>query len=262
MTSGGTESILMSMLVNRERALAARHRRARRSWCPRPRTPRTTRPRTTSAWTSCGRRSTRATAPTSARCATRSARHRGRRRVGVQLPVRRDGPGRRPRRARRGARRRLPRRRVHRRVRPAVPRGARARRPAVGLPRRGRHRDLRRRAQVRLLPEGRVGGAAPRRRLVRSPVLRLRQLGLGPLRLARASPAPSPPAPIATAWTVLHDLGRGRIRRDHAGPARDRRPRPRAASTRPRRRRARRRPDRSGARDALRHRRPRTRSAT
>ncbi len=64
MTSGGTESILMSMLVNRERARArgvARPRSSRRS---RP-TPRTPRPRTTSTWTSCPCRSTTPTAPMS-----------------------------------------------------------------------------------------------------------------------------------------------------------------------------------------------------
>ena len=123
MTSGGTESILMSMLVNRERALrpgrrAAADRRARSR-----RTPPTRRPRTTSAWTSCASRSTRDyRADVGALRRRGRRRHRGRRGVGVQLPVRRHGPGRGHRRDRGRARHRLPRRRVHRRVRAAVPR--------------------------------------------------------------------------------------------------------------------------------------------
>ena len=48
----------------------------------------------------------------------------------------------------------------------------------------GRHRDLRRRAQVRLLPEGRVGHPAPRCRLVRPPGVPLRPVAVGDVRLA------------------------------------------------------------------------------
>ncbi len=62
MTSGGTESILMSMLVSRERARRAGSSDRRSSHRLRP-TPPTRRPRTTSAWTSCACRSTPTCAP-------------------------------------------------------------------------------------------------------------------------------------------------------------------------------------------------------
>ena len=153
-------------------------------------------------------------------------------------PVRRDGPGGRLARPRRRARRRLPRRRVHRRVRAAVHGGARSRRPAVGLPGRGCHRDERRRAQVRLRAEGRVGGAPPRRRLVRPPVLRLLRLGLGPLRVARRRRCEARGADRDRVGGPPGARAR-RLRGDRARSARDGRPRARV-HRRARRRRARR----------------------
>jgi glutamate/tyrosine decarboxylase-like PLP-dependent enzyme len=66
MTSGGTESILMSMLVNRERARARGVERPQ-ILAPTSRIPPTRRPRTTSAWSSCECRSTPTSAPTCAR---------------------------------------------------------------------------------------------------------------------------------------------------------------------------------------------------
>ena len=91
------------------------------------------------------------------------------------------------------------------------------RRATVGLPRPRRHRDLRGRAQVRLLPEGRVRDPAPRRRLVRAPGVPLRQLGLGPLRLAGDRGRPSGGSHRDGVGGV--DLsGRGGLRRHHAKP--------------------------------------------
>ena len=101
------------------------------------RTRRTPRPRTTSAWTSCASRSTTPSAPT---CAPREPLIGPDTAVvvasafsypyGVMDPVEELAA------LAAAQRRRLPRRRVHRRVRAAVPRAARPRRPAVGLPRR------------------------------------------------------------------------------------------------------------------------------
>ena len=185
MTSGGTESILMSMLVNRERARA---RGVERPADPRARV-RAPRLRQGRALLRHGGRAgparRRTTAPTSTRRASCSSPDTAvvvasafNYPYGVMDPV--DELAALAARARR----RLSRRRVHRRLRAAVPRAPRPRRAAVGLPRPRRHRDLRRRAQVRLLPEGRVGGPAPRRRLVRPPGVPLRPVAVGPVRLA------------------------------------------------------------------------------
>ena len=107
MTSGGTESILMSMLVNRERARARGVERPEIVAARGPPTRRTAKAAHYFGMDVVRARSTTVTAPTSA--AIRDvgrADDRGRRRLRVQLPVRRDGPGRRHRRDRGRARRR------------------------------------------------------------------------------------------------------------------------------------------------------------
>ena len=82
--------------------------------------------------------------------------------------------------------------------------------------------------------------------LVRPPGVPLRQLGLGPLRLARRSPGARPAGPIATAWAALTYLGEAgyvEIMRDLMKTAAE----VRGGDRGDRRHRGRRRPDRPGA---------------
>ncbi len=78
--------------------------------------------------------------------------------------------------------------------------------PPWDFPRRGGHGGLRRRAQVRVLPERGLRDRAPRPRLVRAPGVPLRRLAIGPVRIARHGRA-RPAAPIATAWAALNFFG-------------------------------------------------------
>ena len=207
MTSGGTESILMSMLVNRERA------RARGVERPQILAPVSAHPAYAKAAHYFGMEMVRVPLDADFRADVRAARTLIGPSTAVVIasafnyPYGMMDPVEQLAAPRSRARRRLPRRRVHRRVRAAVPRTPRARRAAVGLPRRGRHRDLRRRAQVRVLPEGRVGRPAPRRRLVRASGVPLRRLAVGSVRVAGHGRARRPAAPIATAWAAITYLG-------------------------------------------------------
>jgi len=185
MTSGGTESILMSMLVKPRTRPRPRNRAAADSRAGLRASRVRQAAHLTSAWSSCACRSTpdyRADARAAAELIGPS--NRGGDRVGVQLPVRDHGSGRGARRARGRARCRLPCRCVHRRVRAAVSSNASgATFPCGTSGSRGSPTIYRRRAQVRVLPEGRVGGPAPRRGLVRAPGVPLRPVALGALRI-------------------------------------------------------------------------------
>ena len=120
----------------------------------------------------------------------RRAEHGARRRLGAAVPAgrRRPDPG--DRRAGRHRRRQLPRRRLHGRLRAAVRRAARARRAAVGLPRRRRALDLGRRPQARLRPEGRVGDPPPHQGAAPLPDVRVRRLARRAVRLAEPAGHP------------------------------------------------------------------------
>ena len=187
--------------------------------------------------------------------------HRGRRRLGVLLPARRDGPGRRPRGARSAARRGLSRRRLHRRVRAALPRATRPHVPPW---------DFRVDGVTEISADVHKYGFVPKGASVvlhrdadwfEPPGVPLRPLAVGHLRVTRRSRARRSAAPIAAAWAALRYLGidgymeiQCRARGDDAHD-----PRRRRGTRRDLRRR---RPDRAGARVRVGHGRPRTPSAT
>ena len=209
MTSGGTESILIGVLTARERARAERGVERAGAWSSRsPRTrpsPRRPMSRHRAAPGAAGRRTS---APTSAAAEKLITPNTvllvG---LGAELPVRRGRPDPRARRARRRARHRLPHRLVSRRLPAAVLREARRAGAALRLPRARRHHDVRRRPQVRLLHEGRVGDPAPQDETLKKHQLFFYDRWPGGTYGSFAMAGARPAAPIAAAWAILNYLG-------------------------------------------------------
>ena len=106
-----------------------------------------------------------------------------------------------------GAGRAVPRRRLPGRLAAPVPRAAGRAGAAVGLPGRGRHVAVGRHPQVRLVLQGRVAAAAPRRRDLLPLQYFLFDGWPGGLYGSATTAGTRPAAPIAAAWATIKHLG-------------------------------------------------------
>ena len=125
---------------------------------------------------------------------------------GRRRNIRRASDDSRHRRAGRLRRRELPRRRLHGRFRAAVRRDARPAGAAVGLPRRRRALDFRRRAQARLRAQGRVGDPA-RNKQLRAYQTFVFDGWLGGFYASPNLQGTRSGLPMACAWAVMSHLG-------------------------------------------------------